>query len=94
MVKKIYKDREENEIGTIDYLNGSYIDLMLNIGLGIKDFNDNKPFDIKIIHDRINIYLAVRYCYNGDTSSADACINGMLKQVPNFAEHIGYKPII
>ena len=93
MAKKIYKDGEGNEIGTIDYLNGSYLDLMLNIGLGIKDFNDKKPFDIKIINDKINIYLAVRYCYDGDTSLTDKLINETMKEVPAFAKHINYKPI-
>ncbi len=93
MTRKIYKDREGNKIGTLEYLQSSYLDLMLNIGLGVRAFRDETSFDTRIINDKINIYLAVRSCYDGDTSSPDRCINKTMKETPDFAKHIDYKPI-
>lgn len=93
MANKIYEDREGNEIGTMEYINGSYLDFMSHIYFCISEFHDGKPFDVKIVNDKLNIYLAVRYCYDGDTSSVDNLINETMKEVPDFAKHIGYKPI-
>ena len=94
MANKIYKDLEGNEIGTLEYLQGSYLNLMFHISLCLADFYNDKSFDIGIINDKLNTYLAVRYCYDENTSSGDCCINKIMSNASDFAKHINYKPII
>ncbi len=93
MEQKIYEDKEGKKIGTLNNLIDSFGNILFQIGMGLNDFFSGKYVEKAIIHDRINTYLAVRFCYDGTTSSIDNRINEIVREIPSFAEHIGYKPI-
>ena len=87
------KDLDGKMIGTLENFGDSFGDVMLSVGMGIGSFMVGKDIDVEVIKDRINTYLGIRYCYDGDTSSRDKKLNGIMTNASGLAEQIEYKLI-
>ncbi|MFA7709433.1 MAG: hypothetical protein WCX82_04855 [archaeon] len=88
-----YRDKDGNLIGTQNNVNEAFGSVSFNLGIGISSFYAKKFVDINTIKDKINTYLAVRYCYDKYTSEMDNNLDNLIQQIPDFAKYIEYKPI-
>ncbi len=88
-----YRDRDGNKIGTQENVNETFGSVVFNLGIGVGSFYAKKFVDINTIKDKINTYLAMRYCYDKNTSERDNNLDNLIQQIPEFAKYMGYKPI-
>ena len=88
-----YIDLDGNFIGDIQNLVFSQMRMAEKVKNGLRSFIAGESIDVKKINDKINTYLAARYCYDGDTSNEESALNNVMKQYDDFAKIIGYKPI-
>lgn len=87
-----HKDRDGNLIGTRENRDRISENTYNKITKAI-DTTNLESTEIIEIHNSINEYKAVRFCYDGDTSHFDNILNSFIKQFQGIAKHVQFEKI-